>query len=163
MNSVITTRPISDADRDFLLRVYASTREEELAIVPWTREQKDQFLRMQFTAQQTHYQEHYADAAFDILMLGEQPIGRLYVDGGPREIRIIDIALLPEYRRQGFGGMLIRSLLDEAASAGKVVSIHVEHHNPAMSLYTRLGFRRISDTGVYFLMEWAVEQDPRTT
>ena len=68
--------------------------------------------------------------------------------------RIIDIALLPEHRNGGIGSRLLRGLLDEAAEAGKPVRIHVEQLNPAMSLYRRLGFTRIEERGVYWLMEW---------
>ncbi len=157
MKPAITLRSITAEDRIFLLRVYASTREQELSMTPWNRQEKDQFLQMQFEAQHTHYHKHYSGAEFDILMLKEKPIGRLYVDRREKDIRVIDIALLPEFQRQGIGGRLLRNLLDEAAAAGKSVSIHVEHNNPAMHLYERLGFRRIGDTGVYFLMEWKHE------
>ena len=75
----VTLRPIAPADEQFLYQVYASTRQEELAQVPWSDAQKEAFLRMQFAAQHLHYQQHYADAAFSILELQGEPIGRLYV------------------------------------------------------------------------------------
>ena len=150
----VALRPVRDDDREFLYRVYASTREEELAVVPWREEQKEEFLRMQFRAQDVHYRQHYGDARYDVILLDGEPVGRLYVDRRDDEIRIIDIALLTGHRRKGIGGSLVRELLDEAAAADKPVTIHVEHYNPAMSLYTRLGFTKIGDTGVYDLMEW---------
>lgn len=154
MDSRLSFRPITEDDRPFLLRVYSSTREEELAITGWSPEQKEQFLTMQFDAQHEHYQEHYGDAAFDLILLDGEPVGRLYVDRRQDEHRIIDIALLTEQRGQGVGGGIMQDLLDEAAAAGKVVRIHVEHNNPAKNLYERLGFKQIDDTGVYALMEW---------
>jgi ribosomal protein S18 acetylase RimI-like enzyme len=157
MVSEITLRPITPDDMEFLYRVYASTREEELSILPWSDEEKEDFLRMQFHAQHTHYQKHYADAKYDVILSGETPVGRLYVDRRPDDIRIIDIALLTEHRRGGIGGGLVRELLDEAAAAGKSVSIHVEKNNPAKTLYHRLGFVEIEDQGVYDLMEWTPE------
>jgi len=89
-------------------------------------------------------------------MTGEDVLGRLYVDRWADEIRIIDIALLPQYRGRGIGRAILESLLDEAASRdrGRVVRIHVEHMNPAMRLYVRLGFYEIEDKGIYKLMEW---------
>ena len=45
------------------------------------------------------------------------------------EIRIVDIALLPEYRGAGIGTPLLGELEDEAAAAGKPLSIHVERLN----------------------------------
>ena len=125
-----------------------------MALVDWTDQQKEEFLRMQFNAQHSFYHEHFTEAAFDIIQQQGQDIGRLYVDRRPAEIRIIDIALMPEYRGQGIGSGIMQALLDEAAGSGRSVTIHVEHNNPALSLYQRLGFRHVSDEGVYYLMEW---------
>jgi ribosomal protein S18 acetylase RimI-like enzyme len=112
---------------------------------------------MQFQAQHVYYQEHYAQAAFDVIEQDGEAIGRLYVDRRPDEIRIVDIALLPSHRRQGIGSAFLRDLLDEGARAGLPVSIHVERFNPALSLYERLGFQHVSDHGVYYLMQWSPE------
>lgn len=149
----ITLRPIRPEDEPFLYEVYASTRQQELATVPWSDAQKAAFLRMQFDAQHQCYHETYLGAEFRIILRGEQPVGRLYVHRRPDELRIVDIALLPEHRRAGIGGALLRELLAEADRAGKPVRIHVEHFNPAMHLYERLGFKRIGDTGVFYFME----------
>jgi len=140
---------------EFLFRVYHSTREEELAmVVDWTAEQKDAFVRQQFEAQHAWYQEHYEGAQFDVILVDGQPAGRLYVHRRPNEIRLVDITLLPEYRKGGFGTSILRDLLAEGEAAGKPVTIHVEIYNPAMRLYERLGFRPIEERGPYRLMEW---------
>jgi len=150
----VNLRPITDADSAFLRRVYAGTREEELKQAPWSDEEKQAFLDMQFHAQHTHYQKHFPEASYDVIEQAGEPIGRLYLDRRPGELRIIDIALLPEKRGGGIGGGLMRQILDEAAISGKPVRIHVERNNPAMRLYTRLGFQKVEDQGVYWLMEW---------
>lgn len=150
----MTLRPIGSDDKAFLCALYASTRAEEMALVDWDRTQKDAFLRMQFDAQHKFYQEQFANAAFLIIEFAGEPIGRLYVDRREDEIRLIDIALLPEYRNTGLGGELMRELLDEAAGVGKPVRLHVESFNPAHRLYTRLGFVKLGTNGVYELMEW---------
>lgn len=147
-------RAIGEQDLEILYRVYASTRTDELNQTDWDEEQKEQFLRMQFNAQHSHYQEHFGSAQFLLILEGGEPIGRLYVDRRPDEIRVIDIALLPEHRRRGLGGALMRDLLDEGRGSGRAVRIHVEKFNPALRLYRRLGFRAIEDQGVYLFMEW---------
>lgn len=152
-------RPIRDEDLPFLRRLYASTREEELAVLDWSEEEKASFLAMQFEAQHRHYQQHFPDARFELLLLDGEPIGRLYVDRHEEEIRLIDIALLPDQRGKGMGTPLIQELLDEAEAGGRSVRIHVERFNPALRLYERLGFRKVEDVGVYFLMEWTPEAD----
>ena len=148
-------RPARAEDRDFLLRVYASTREEELRLVDWGDEQKAAFVRQQFEAQDAYYREHYDPATFDVIEVDAEPVGRLYVARWEDEIRIIDIALLPEHRGRGIGTALLRALLDEAAEAGKRLSVHVELNNPSRRLYERLGFAPVEERGVYMLMETA--------
>ncbi|MBF5040971.1 GNAT family N-acetyltransferase [Aggregicoccus sp. 17bor-14] len=152
----VSLRPIAREDAELLCRIYASTRTEELAQVPWPQAQKDAFLRMQFEAQHAHYQLHYADAAFHVVMRGEQPVGRLYVHRRASEIRIVDISLLPEQRGTGLGTALLQELQEEARAGGRILSIHVERTNPALSLYRRLGFQVAADDGgVYLRMEWS--------
>jgi ribosomal protein S18 acetylase RimI-like enzyme len=139
----------------FLLRVYHSVREEELAVVlDWTEEQKAAFVRQQFEAQHRWYQDHYDGAQFDVILVDGAPAGRLYVHRRPKEIRLVDIALLPEFRKGGLGTSILLDLLAEGEAAGKPVTIHVEVFNQAMRLYERLGFRPIEERGPYRLMEW---------
>ena len=152
--AVLTLRPVSADDLPFLCAVYASTREQELTAVAWDAAQKAAFLDMQFRAQHTYYLAHYPDAAFDVILINHQPAGRLYIDRATSEIRIVDIALLPEWCNRGIGSALINVLQGEAAAAGKPLRIHVERFNPALRLYERLGFRQIEDRGVYLFMEW---------
>ncbi|MCX6982627.1 MAG: GNAT family N-acetyltransferase [Verrucomicrobia bacterium] len=141
-------------DGPFLEAVYSSTRAAELAMVPWSAEQKAAFCRMQFTAQHTDYQRNYPAAAYGIIERGGTALGRLYVDRRESEIHILDITLLPEHRGAGLGTRLLRGLQEEARAAGKALGIHVEKFNPALRLYERLGFRAKEDLGVYLLMEW---------
>lgn len=158
----ITLRPIQPEDMTFLCEVYASTRQEELAMVEWDEAQKTAFLQMQFAAQHTYYQENYTNAVFLVILLDGQPVGRLYVARWAEEIRLIDVALLPAYRGAGIGSGLLRALMAEAAQAGKPLRIHVEKQNPALRLYERLGFRPIVDRGVYWFLEWSPAAQPNT-
>jgi ribosomal protein S18 acetylase RimI-like enzyme len=147
-------RSATPEDEQFLHAVYVGTRAEELARVPWSEEQKRGFTNMQFAAQDADYRQHYPTAQYSIIEVQGVPAGRLYVDRCQKEIRIIDIALLPEHRRGGIGTKLLRELQDEARTAGKTLTIHVEKFNPALNLYRRLGFQQIEDKGVYLFLEW---------
>ena len=151
---MISLRPIGPEDDSFLAGVYASTRAEELAVTGWSDDEKAVFCRRQFDAQAAHYRENYPGASLQVIENAGVPIGRLYVARGEREIRIMDVALLPEFRGSGIGTKLLRELQEEARSADKSLTIHVERFNPALRLYERVGFRRIEDKGVYLLMEW---------
>lgn len=149
----LTLRPAEAGDEAFLLRVYTGTREEELALVPWSSEQKAAFVAQQFAAQTAHYARHYPRMSADVILHGGAPAGRLLVARTAEEILIVDIALLPEFRGNGIGTALLRDLLAEADAAGKRVTIHVERFNPALRLYERLGFSIAEDEGVYLLLE----------
>jgi ribosomal protein S18 acetylase RimI-like enzyme len=142
------------ADRTFLFEVYAASRDTEMALVPWSDDQKLGFLRMQFEAQDSHYRKHYPEAQFQVVHYQGHPVGRLYVHECADEIRVLDIALLPAWRGLGIGSGLLRDILARAAASSRVVTLHVEHHNPARRLYDRLGFRPVSDESVYLRMEW---------
>ena len=146
------------ADADFLRAVYASTRAQELAVVPWTDAERDAFLRMQFDAQDRYWREQNPDATYDVILVDGQAGGRLYVDRRSDEVRIIDITLLPEQRGRGVGTLLIGRVREEASATGRSVTIHVERMNRARGLYERLGFRQIASTGVYDLLECAPGQ-----
>lgn len=146
-------RPAGPGDRELLFRVYASTRAEELAPVPWPEEAKEAFLRQQFDAQDAWWKTHYASATFDVIVAGGRDVGRLYVLRMPSETRIVDVALLPDARGAGIGTALLEQLFAEADARGVPVTIHVERMNPALRLYERLGFRLAEDKGVYLFLE----------
>ncbi len=147
----------NENDVPFLRRLYLSVRWEELAPTGWNDAQKTAFLESQFTAQYRHYSLAYADAVYHIVQHGAEPIGRLAIYASERDIRIVDIALLPEWRSRGIGTDLINAIFANARAAKQIVSIHVEQFNPALSLYNRLGFRKRREQGPYWLMEWKAE------
>ncbi|KZM49022.1 GNAT family N-acetyltransferase [Labrenzia sp. OB1] len=153
----IAYRSMRESDMPFLAALYRSTREAELARTFWSEPEKQTFIAMQFQAQHRHYQAHYPAALWLIIEQEKTAVGRLYLERWTSEHRIIDIALLPEARGKGAGGAIVRDLMEEAAGAGKAVSIHVEKENPAMSLYDRLGFVKREDKGVYDLLNWRAD------
>ncbi len=154
----ITLRPVECWDSEFLYTVYASTREEEMALIPWSPEQKDRFLRMQFDMQSryyhTHYPAHFASVRFDVVELNGMPAGQLYTARSETEVRLVNIALLPAGRNLGTGTRLISELLQEAGQGGLCVRLHVDRGNPAGRLYRRLGFVEIGGDDIRLLMEW---------
>lgn len=160
----ITLRPAVPEDLALLAVIYASTRADEMAMVPhWTEEQKQAFLTHQFNAQHSYYQQVYPNAQYSIILSHGVPAGRIYIEREliERNIRVIDITLLPEFRGQGIGEYLFKQLQDEARQAGKILSIHVEQNNRARHLYERLGFSVKKEThGIYLLMEWIPSYNP---
>ncbi len=155
VDTQVSLRPSAASDEEFLLSVYASTRLDEMALVPWTQEQKAAFVQMQFRAQRQSYLTQYPQAQYYTIEQGSQRIGRMIVDRSRPTILLMDITLLPEYRNAGIGTALLRELQDEAMQGGRELRLHVETFNPALRLYQRLGFQCISESGIYLEMEWS--------
>lgn len=150
----ISSRPVQPEDEALLISLYGSTRERELATVPWDAAQREIFIRFQCAAQLQHYQAEYPEAIHQIIVCNGQPVGRIYVDRRETEIRILDITLLPTERGKRIGTPLIRELMDEASKVGKAVSIFVENDSPSMRLFERLDFNVVENTGYQSLMVW---------
>jgi len=158
MSKDITLRPVGPDDHEFLVEVYGSTRAEELALVPWTNEQQQAFIRSQFAAQQDYYAQKYPAASHDIIVSDNRQVGRLYVARLDHEIRIVDITLLPGERNAGIGSYLVKQLLVEAERTGRAVRIYVEEFNPSLHLFERLGFSPSEQQGIHLLMQWNPSQ-----
>jgi ribosomal protein S18 acetylase RimI-like enzyme len=151
---VINARGAGPEDEGFLFELYASTRQEEMSGWGWGPEMRESFLKLQFRAQQQHYEMQMADIDHRIILLDGRPVGRILVLRSEGEITLADIALLPEQRGAGIGASLIRELFDEGRKRGLPVRLHVLKSNRALRLYERMGFEVIGDTGMHFHMEW---------
>ncbi len=150
----IKLRPATAADQDFLMAVFGSTREHELAALG-DSPLIESFISMQFKAQQQSYHEAHAEAEDSIVLLDQNPIGRILVKRSGEAIRLVNIALLTEFRGRGIGSILLRRLLEEGAAAGKPVVLSVNKLNPAIRLYGRFGFFKVAEDGLYVQMQWS--------
>jgi ribosomal protein S18 acetylase RimI-like enzyme len=150
----VSLRLAVEQDEDFQLRVYASTRADELALTGWPEAAQAAFARMQFAAQGKQYTTTYPGARVSIILVGEEPAGRLIVYHGAAEIRVVDIALLPEFRGQGIGEGILRDLQAQARAVGKALRLSVLTDGRARRLYERLGFVPLQGHEIYTEMEW---------
>ena len=144
----IDLRPFQLADKSFLYKLYSDTRADELAAWNWSEEQQDAFLKQQFVAQQRSY-DALPNADHQIILKDGRPIGRIIVIRNDEEIRLVDVALLAEWRNQGIGTSLIQALLSEAKSDGKPMKLQVLNTNRAIRLYQRMGFEIVGENGMY--------------
>jgi ribosomal protein S18 acetylase RimI-like enzyme len=158
----VTLRPASRDDEPFLYELYCGTRAEEMATWGLDQAQQKAFLELQFTARQRHYDIAFSGADHKIILCDARPIGRMLVYRSEGEIRLVDIALLSEHRNGGIGASLIQALLEEARSARKSVTLHVDKLSRAARLYERLGFSVIGDTGGSYKMGWQPDGNQTT-
>jgi len=151
----LSLRAVTSQDEQLLRAIYASTRDDELALVDWDEATKAAFLDQQFRAQHVHYTGNYPPEDLQVIEVDGEPVGRLYVGRSDAQVSLLDIAVLPPFRNRGIGTGLVRALMDEAGTTERPLRLHVEMFNEgARRLYDRLGFRPIETQGVYVLMEW---------
>ena len=154
-NPDVSFRPATDADQEFLIGVYAGTRADELAQTGWDDSQKDAFIRWQYSMQKKEYDARYPDARYDMILVDGVPAGRIWVGADDTQIRLLDIAVIPEFQNRGVGAHLLRQLMDEATRDNKPLRHMVFVLNQdAFRFYERLGFKTIEDVGGYLHMEW---------
>jgi len=150
----VRLRPATLEDEPFLRQLFASTRADELSLMPWDESQKERFIAMQFKAQSQQYAMTYPDADNNVILFNQTPVGRMMVARTEAAISLVDIALLPTYRNAGIGSSLIQDLLKKAATVGKAVRLSVFASSDAIRLYERLGFSRVGGDAVYLEMKW---------
>lgn len=156
----VTLRTVTPADEEFLLVVYGSSRAEELAQVEWAEGQKEVFLRWQFDLQRREYVARFPNARYQLILIDEEPAGRIWVGEDEEQIRLLDIALLPQFQKRGAGTILLGELMKEAARAGKLLRHMVfVLNNDAHRFYERLGFVVIEDIGAYKHMEYRADRE----
>jgi ribosomal protein S18 acetylase RimI-like enzyme len=152
--ATITLHSVCSADEPLLYRTYASTRTEELELTGWNSEMRETFLRLQYDAQRHSYRSQLPNAEYLVIRRDDTGIGRLIIDRTKDTLHVVDIALLPDFRRMGIGSILMRAIMKEASQASKEVRLHVERFNPALQWYERLGFRAVNSGPIYLEMTW---------
>lgn len=153
-------RPVTTDDNPFLLSVYTSTRATELAQVQWQPGQQEAFIAWQFEMQRREYDARFPEPDYNVIEIDGQPAGRIWIGRSEDEIRLLDIALLPEFQNRGAGTILLNRLIDEAKATNKRLRHMVfVLNNNADRFYLRLGFVEIEDIGGYKHMEWKRRDD----
>ncbi|MBB3609593.1 N-acetyltransferase [Rhizobium sp. BK602] len=149
-------RPARLDDLSFLRELYRSFREDELVLIPWSREDKQAFLDQQFNLQHRYYIAAFPRTDFLIIEKDRTPIGRLYINLSADIWHIIDIGLLTEWRGQGLGSAILEAIQDAAMTEKSLgVILHVDRNNRrAYELYRALGFTVVETGDTHIRMEW---------
>ena len=150
----ISLRTFTPDDREFLLRAYTASREIELSVLPFDETQKRAFCEHQLDAQTVYYEEKYPDATHEIILVGGEPVGRVYINRGDSLISILDLVVLGEHRKKGVGTHIVKSLQSEARGADGRVGVYVETFNPSQKFFRDLGFELVESDEVNLYFEW---------
>lgn len=148
----LRTRPVSPEDTAFLRDLFTDVRWEETQATGWTDDERRSFLETQFRVQHRYYREHYNDGQFQLLLLREHPIGRLYWYSTPSSLALVDVSLVRTVRGAGIGSAILRWMTAQADARRQRMDLYVEPGNPARRLYERFGFTAETNNGIYLAM-----------
>lgn len=147
-------RPAASADQAFLEALYFSSREDLHHALP-DAAALGQLIAMQRRMQEAGFERNFPDARHLVLERAGQPIGRVVVDEGPGDLRLVDIAVAPAARRCGAAAAVVRALQAAAARRGVPVTLAVAKANAAaLGLYRSLGFEVRGEDPVVEQMAW---------
>ena len=147
-------RPARSSDNIFLQKLHHSVR-QDLQLIEGKQELIETIVEMQFTAQTQGYGDKFPNAMYFIIEKHHEKIGKATLDFGHNEVRLLDIAFLPEARGHGFGKAIIQSFQACAAQLAIPLCLSVEQINvQAKQLYLSLGFQIESVQPPYEFMAW---------
>ncbi len=151
-----TLRPVSDADEEFLYRLYEATHGQQFALLPLPAGQLDALLRMQFSAQRAGYRQQYPSSQDFIIQVNGEPCGRVWLDlTQTQHLHLLDIAILPAHQGTGLGSAVLRQSMEQARQARKPMHLYAARMNAgAIELYRRLGFEVTGQDEIYLEMMW---------
>lgn len=136
----LALRNSNEHDKAFFTALYASTR-EDLRQIPLPEAALQQLIQMQQDVHEKGQSQNYPRAEYLTLVYQDQAIGRLVIDEQKPDLRLIDISIIPQQQKRGFGAAVIRLLQHRATASGCKMSLAVFQQNQAaLQLYTRLGF-----------------------
>ena len=154
-HGTVRLRPEAAADAAFLCALHDSVKGTELAALPVGDPVRRQLLDMQYRAMTESYHAAFPNGRFDLITLNEEPIGRLISDLNQGLLRIVYIALLPEWRSHGICTALMRSVLQTPGRPVTQCEATVAVDNPAsLGLWFRLGFAERARSETDLVLEW---------
>ncbi|MDT4329290.1 GNAT family N-acetyltransferase [Methylomonas sp. MED-D] len=150
----LNLRPQRDNDATFLAGLYHSLR-DDLRLLDAERDFVEELIEMQFRAQREGYGQQFPNAMYFIIEIHSQAVGRVAVDFGHNEVRLIDLALLPAARNRGHGRAVIRALQQAAGQAHAPLTLVAALDNPgALAFYAKLGFGLARTSDSHALLVW---------
>lgn len=134
----------------------------EFAAMGVPPEQASLLVKMQYRGRAMSYGQAYPQAEEMLLCLQdgaeETAIGRLLLVRATDFWRIVDIALLADYRGRGFGRSVMEQVQQQCAEAGVALHLRVQHRNRATRLYERMGFYAVSQDAIGAEMVWVANR-----
>jgi GNAT superfamily N-acetyltransferase len=147
-------RPCTPADDPFLAVVFSTTWADQVAALP-NQNLAQHVLRIQHIAQERRFAVAYPGHERYVVVSGDEPVGRLYLQPSADVVHIVDLTLMPAHRSRGLATRIVHDLCDQAALDGRRVSVLVSRLHPRVAdLVRSLGFAQTSQDDLETLFEW---------
>jgi ribosomal protein S18 acetylase RimI-like enzyme len=146
----VTRRPVTDADGELLVRLFAESRPDLDLLPPQVR---GTVLDQQVQAQLSQYAAEHPTARHDIVCVGGTDVGRLILATSDAEVRLVDLVIAVPHRRRGIAAQIMADLTAAADRLGLPMTLSVWPTNyAALDLYTRHGFEIVPSDGIHVAM-----------
>jgi ribosomal protein S18 acetylase RimI-like enzyme len=138
-------RPAEAADREFLYALNEATmRGHAEKIWGWDE-----------SKQRAFFDNRFQPDEWQVIQVAGEDVGVLIVRDDGHELYLAEIQILPEWQGLGIGSGVVRSLMEDAASRRKPLTLRVlEVNGRARALYERLGFRPFRETDTHTYLRW---------
>jgi len=140
LSNSIGLRPARGEDEPFFEQLFKSSRADL-----WMAEREPDYiagvLDQQWRSREYYYQQKFPRAMYMVIEVEGKRAGRLVIDAGPNEVRVVDIHLAGPFRGQGYGTELLRGLQRASEISRTPLTLVAAADNPgALNLYRELGF-----------------------
>ena len=140
----LAIRPASPEDREWLFELHEAAMRERVERNHGSWERDDQRERF-FDREETDVR---------IVLVDDVAVGAVHLADGPDDsLHIGLLEVHPASQGQGVGTKVLGALDEEAARAGRALTLGVRRDNPALRLYRRLGFRVTSEDATHLQMQ----------
>jgi RimJ/RimL family protein N-acetyltransferase len=151
-STVVATRPVTSEDASLLYEVFV-TGEAAAWTAMLPNVDNGPVLQRMFAGRQAEYSSQFPEAQHHVIVIDGEPAGQVRWAERDADVQIVDIGLLPSYRRRGAAAAVYTRLIEHARRVRKPVRSTVTKLNePSVALHHRLGFRVESENDTHYFL-----------
>jgi len=151
----VSQRRARPEDEALRFELFAAEKASELERIGLAEAQYRSLLEMQYRGRALSYAAQYPEVEeWIVCTQAGSGIGRYLLAKTAKGIRLLDLAVLPQWRGRGIGTGVLQELAQRSCVAEVAFSLRVVKGNQATRLYARLGFQVIAEDEISYEMVW---------
>jgi GNAT superfamily N-acetyltransferase len=152
----MVARPARSTDKDFLSKMFRENR-DDIRAADAEVDYIESVIEMQLRAQEGGYGAQFPNAVYMVIEKNGTRIGRVTLDIGPVELRLVDLDFIKKAQGKGFGSSIILWRMQTAAKTKRPLLVPTRRDNISLGRFLeKYGFledETMSDE-VYARMTW---------